>query len=292
MLPGMENTLECFLQSIDAKSTKITRVIVAIRSDYPVKRREQRSRITVDYIPFQWNLPDPLYAEGYCHAIGLHAALKFVDTPYVMLTEPDIVFHLNDFDSKYIEIYEEHRLGIIGVSRVADPRGFKFFKLQSFGGFPTVINCLMRTDSLPPVDFLKGKLKLRPNVVPNHNADEAQYIQVDEKWLLQTPIPDQIDKFPNPKGVFPVGCNLYLWYKDKRWLSFHRNSANVCPPLCNATLFNINNFNLPQNALGEEPLLYHSGHTGLDLLYRCLQTTTGRQVKTPENLCSCAVCKS
>jgi hypothetical protein len=290
ILPGMENILECMLQSLEEKASSITRVVVAIKTDEPIQTQEIRDGFVVDYISFNWKLPDPAYAEGYCHAIGLHAALQHVDTEYVMLVEPDVVFYLKDFDSLYMQTYEKYDLGIIGVSRIADPRGNTFFQKTCFGAFPGIVAAMTKTKALPGSDFLKGHLKLRPNVV-NVNSKEDNYFPMYGKWLLQTPIPEFVDEFPNPKGVFDPGCNLWLWFRDKRWLSFHQKDNQPLTATCNASTYNKNNFDLPEDTLGNEPLLFHSGHGHADLLFKALENATGRSIPTTENLCSCVVCK-
>jgi hypothetical protein len=279
ILPGMEETLDCMLQSLRIKSKKITKVLVAVRTQDVVSKHQKCGHIDVEYFSFWFDRgPTPggnihKRGTGYSHAVGLHECLNKVTSEFVMLTEPDIVFYKDGFDELYLQAIEEHNLAIVGVTRAADPRGHEFFLQQAIGGFPTAINCLMRTNSLPGEGYLKGLLKMRPHAAAvNHN--EESYERLDGKWLLQSLIPNFQHRFPKPDGLYPVGCNLYLWYMGKRWLSFHQEPWSYShnhPPLCNSITQNLNNFNLASDFYGEEPLLYHSGNSGSDKLKSCLQ---------------------
>lgn len=288
ILPGMEETLDCMLQSLQLKSKKISKVLVAVRTQDILSKIETKGHIEVEYFSFWFDRgPTPggnthLRGTGYSHAVGLHECLERVTSKYVMLTEPDIVFYKNGFDELYLNAMEEHNLSIIGVSRAADPRGHKFFLQQAMGGFPTVINCLMKTESLPDSNFLKEDLKMRPHAAAGANTDEDSYESLPGAWLLQTAIPKYKHLFPNPAGLYPVGCNLYLWYREKRWLSFHQEPWSYShnhPILCNATTQNLNNFNLPSDYYKEEPLLYHSGHGGVDSLKESLRYMKNNDVE-------------
>ena len=113
ILPGMEGTLECMLKSLDIKSKLISKVLVAVKTDVPFEKIEQREKYDVHYFSFQWDLPDPIYADGYCHAVGLHECLARVEAEYVMFLEPDVVIYKSNFDEFYLDIYKEHNLTII-----------------------------------------------------------------------------------------------------------------------------------------------------------------------------------
>lgn len=82
---------------------------------------------------------------------------------------------------------------------------------------------MARRDLLPGPDFLKGELRsrnfLRYSVGPTEeNGGEP----CDGKWLIQNPIASYINFYPDPRGWFDVGHNLYLWnYQQKgKWISF------------------------------------------------------------------------
>jgi hypothetical protein len=287
----MEGTLECMLKSLDIKSKLISQVLVAVKTKNPIEKIEHREKYNVHYFSFQWDLPDSIYSDGYCHAVGLHECLTRVKTEYVMFLEPDVVIYKSNFDEFYLDIFKEHNLTIIGVSRAADPRGLKFMYQQCFGGFPTVINCLTKTEYLPGADFLKGYLKLRPHVIVGSNLEEETYVSADGKWLLQSPIPQLIGEFPNPRGAFPVGCNLWLWFKKTKWLAFtlKENTLENLPTFCNATTYNINNFGLSNDIYKEEPLLFHAGHKNFSKLHKALEEITGTS-SSSDNNCKCAVC--
>jgi hypothetical protein len=286
----MENILECMLTCLETNASLISKVLVATKTSDDITRVvKNRDKFPVEFIPFDWILPDPDYAGGYCHGIGLHKCLEFVKTEYVMFIEPDVAIYLKDFDKFYLDCYEKYNLGIVGVTRIADPRGYPFYKLTCFGDFPGIVCTLIKTSALPPKDWLKGHLKLRPNVV-DHNDPADNYIKVDGMWLLQTPMPEYKNQFPNPKGVFDPGCNLYLWFKHQHWMSFHLKDHQKPNPLCNATTYNLNNFGLSSDEFGNKPLLFHSGHGNAADLFRAAELATNKTIPIKKNLCNCAVC--
>lgn len=276
MLPGMEPELECCLESLVRNSTLIGRVLIAVRTQEVIRKTVQRQRITIEYFDFWFDRgPTPAgnvqwRGRGYSHAVGLHHCLSRATTKYVLFTEPDVVYLKEGFDKLYIEAIETHDLAIVGVTRAADPRGLQFYNQQALGGFPTVISCLMKKDFLPPNAYLQGYLKMRPHAFPHANTEEETYERLDGHWLLQGCIPEFKNEFPNPEGAYPVGCNLYLYYINERYLSFHIPHDPKPDQLFNATTFNLNNFGLDSNYYGNEPLLFHSGHGGLNRLQQAL----------------------
>lgn len=129
----------------------------------------------------------------YGHANGLHACLRHAKAEYVLLTDPDVFYTMPNVDRFYIDAYNKFQLSFIGVSH--------YRPIHAFGNFPTVTSLLTRRCRLPPEDYFSTECN---------------------SYLHQTKIKSRCNEFPNPKGRFDVGCNLYLWNKDirGRWISF------------------------------------------------------------------------
>lgn len=146
------------------------------------------------------------------HALGLHHAIDQAREEYVWLTDPD-VFFFTAVDALYLDLIRRYDLGIIGISHFTPQQ-------QSYLDFPCVTNCMVRKSDLPGqwLDFaLQSGMRL------NENCRKLQ--PMPGKYLIPGPVcPEQ---FPNPQGAFDVGCNLWLWAKEKnwRWLSFYRDDG-------------------------------------------------------------------
>ena len=200
-IPSVEDMVEIMIRSLIDKSSLITKVLV-FQHNNETTHSTQR-----DHIKTYKNIKIEYFTGNnhpYNHALGLHECIDRVKTDYLLLTDPDIVYQLDNFDKFYLDLYEKHNLNIIGIGHTA-PRA------QAFQYFPTVTSCLIKKDTLPDVSFLKGQIKRRGYISTTQNLGHDNFEELDGKYLMQSPIPDLVDKFPNPQGLFDAGCNLWLW---------------------------------------------------------------------------------
>jgi hypothetical protein len=257
-IPGMEDLVELLIKSISANSSLISKILVA---HYVIDKASFTPKIfrlnNIEIEHFDACLDGPLYS----HALGLHECIDRVETDYILLTDPDLIFQLKNFDQFYFDLYHKYKLNIIGISHFNSTQ-------QAYNAFPTVINCLVRKDTLPDKRFLINRLKIRPYLF-GKEVDEDNYPSMNGKYLLQSPILEHRGKFPRPLAIFDVGCNLFLWNKEKngRWISFihamgidnsEKNAYEQNRIYTNCTTYNYNNnFDLI-DSFGYRPLLYHS----------------------------------
>ena len=193
------------------------------------------------------------------HALGLHHAIDQATAPYVWLTDPD-VFFFNPVDRIYLDLMQKFDLNIIGISH--------FNALdQSYLDFPCVTNCLIKKESLPNPDWLSGSLYFRTIMKVEQFTNKEKIVPLDGKYLVPGPIEELAAGFPNPRGFFDVGCNLWLWNQNKRWLSFNLNHTKefsyedygfeeIVYPMNYTTASYRTNFGLKDD-LGQVELLYH-----------------------------------
>jgi hypothetical protein len=193
-------------------------------------------------------LAEPL---EYGHALGMQAALQYADQEYVMFVDPDCFFY-PEADEIYLNLMDKHSLNIIGVSHHwATGLGATFF--------PYIINCMMKRDTLPDENFLKGKLFARPGAMSHHLPDNLEDFEklkypMDGKWLIQGPILEYLDRFPNKDNpIFDLSCNLWLWNQDRdgKWLAFQTTNVHEY-----TTAFYRTNFKL-KDKLPKRKILYH-----------------------------------
>lgn len=217
----------------------------------------------------QWSHDSMLMVAG--HALGLHHGIDEAQEKYVWLTDPD-VFFFTSVDDLYLRLMREHNLGIIGISHFAPQQ-------QSYLDFPCVTNCMIRRDALPPNDWQSEALSLQSGMRLVENC--RRLASMPGKYLIPGPI--EPEAFPNPNGMFDVGCNLWLWAKQNnwRWLSFyldagqfpHNNTEYGFKELVYPMNYDVGhyrcNFGL-QVKLEHEDLLYHRtmavGQSGADYL--------------------------
>lgn len=245
---GNRDCLKYMLRSLVYKKSLITEHLVCnISTETPI---EERSETDNGFTYTEFNLvPEgvpPGHEIGYAHALGLHACIDRASNPYLMFVDHDVIFFKRGFDAYMIDLYEQHDLWMVGVEHTLKCAA------QCYLRFPTVIMALMHKSKLPPVDFLSGKLKYRDSVFTNRLEDDYP-LAVDGKYLIQTPIPEISGGFPNPTGIFDVGCNLWYWLNQNngRWLAFeHDQNLNY------STTFQTN-FDLQQAST--DRLLLHAG---------------------------------
>ncbi len=152
------------------------------------------------------------------HALGLHYAIDRANNPYVWLTDPDVFFFNMPVDRIYLDLMEHYDLNIVGVSHFNSSD-------QCYLDFPCVTNCMIKKDTLPSTDWLKGELHFRTTMKLEQFCNRKTIMPMDGKYLLPGPIDGLAETFPNPQGFFDVGCNLWFWNQNKRWLSFKPRGA-------------------------------------------------------------------
>ena len=204
--------------------------------------------------------PSPAWAYMVCgHAFGLHHAIDNAVTEYVWLTDPD-VFFLDCIDETYLELMTKHQLHIVGVSHF-NPND------QPYGYFPCVINCLTKKCSLPNSEWLNDCLFIRTSMRCKENP--VPLASCKGKYLVPGPIPECLEQFVNPQGMFDVGCNLWLWNLEKqwKWMAFYLDGqdnrsqnnfgfSDLVYPMNYNLRYYKTNFGLT-GSMGKRELLYH-----------------------------------
>lgn len=246
---GNKDCLKYMLRSLVYKRSKISELLVCnvVTEKAIEERSETDSGLTVKEFNFVPQGVTPGHEIGYAHALGLHACIDQATNPYLMFVDHDVIFFKRGFDAYMLELFEQHGLWMIGIEHTLKCAA------QCYGRFPTVITSLMHKSKLPPVDFLAGKFKYRDCVFSNRPEDDYPLTK-DGLYLVQTPIPEIAGNFPNPTGIFDVGCNLWYWLNQNngRWLAFeHDQNLNY------STTF-ITNFGLENRS--SDRLLLHAGH--------------------------------
>lgn len=217
---------EYFLPSV-TRMTDVGEVIICYQSDEFVRPDENYNGVRIRRIAaLQGGILFPkanirLPLSGYYHALSLHESIDLAEGDYIMLSDNDI-FHMYDTTKMYLEVMEAGA-DIVGVQHYAP-------EINCYAEFVTVINCMMKRESLPDKDFLKGELKLKNSLMladqhlqwhtaPPPENDEGLF---DGKWLLQGFIEKYAHDFPYKYQTFDVGCNLWIWVQQQKlnWLAF------------------------------------------------------------------------
>jgi hypothetical protein len=153
------------------------------------------------------------------HALGLHAALDCATQKYVMFSDPDVFFCM-DVGRYYLDLIQRYNLNIVGIQHYETCN-------QCYATFPTVINCMVEKATLPDQNWLEGDVKRRLQVCfAKHREVVEDYPLEPGKYLLWGPNRFWY-LFPLQKRLYDVGCNLWLWNRERngRWMSFgHRNN--------------------------------------------------------------------
>ena len=261
---GDHSLVECLHESIFLKTSLISEILVANASVTP----QPETNRWLGKIPIkEFGIPN-INEHGIPmgHALGLHECIDKATNDYLWFLDHDIVFLMNDIDKFYLDIYEKHHLAILGTQHHC--RG------QCYINFPTVIACMIRKSLLPPQDFLKDQIDF-PYTLFAHEIDNDTHPKLDGKWLASGPVTEHVHKFPNPRGIFDVGCNLWTWglMNNWRWLSFCVKPTHW-PMLYYYNTTNENNFGL-QDDFGNNDLLFHAGMSEgrLDKLKKVLKSS-------------------
>lgn len=237
-----DELIELFIKSILEKSKLISEIIIVhgkSPNEFIFERKIKNIKIINvapkpqiihhSQIRYKTNTTS-LYKE---HSMAMHYGLSLVTQPYVLMSDPDIIIYLNNFDELYLNLYEEYNLNIIGVSHYC-PTDQPFYLI-----FPTIINCLIKKEKLPNVDWLKSYLKLRP--IKKGCLSFDNWPTLDGCYLLGGCIPQKSNQYLNTNCYFNPGCNLWLWDKElgKKFITF------VCLP--NKQEYKINSVFLSKN---------------------------------------------
>lgn len=190
------------------------------------------------------------------HALGLHHGLNKASQPFVWFCDPD-VFLLSNVDQVFLQLMEDHAVDLIGVSHFNTSS-------QSYLDFPCVISLMARRSFLPDREWLAGDLYIQSGMTLKENPERL--LPIDGAYLLPGP-PPSWNEYPNPQGIFDIGCNLWYWNKLRRgrWLAFdleHRQTHGnfglpqlVYPMNYTSDRFH-SNFDLEAD-LGQKELIYH-----------------------------------
>lgn len=260
-----DNNIDCLrhlLASLCNNTSNITQVLVA---DANINGKAKNLTSTIYGIKYRQIKFTPNNCMGgedciepaFMHALGLHLCIDESKTEYLMFVDSDVIFY-QDVGKLFHKLYEKHDLGFIGIEHTQGTRR------QCYDNFPTVITALVKKSKLPPHDFLKGSLRYRTYLFA-FEENNVVYPTANGKYLLQSPIKEIVEYFPNQDALFDVGCNLWYWFKDSKWISFTKIRIG---PTIYTTAHN-NNFGLKQFKKTSN-LLYHcSSHANrLDFLER------------------------
>lgn len=171
-------------------------------------------------------------------AIATYEGIKYATNNYLLLTDPDLIYAKKHFDKLYVELYEKYDLNLIGISH--------FLKCPYGPTFPCGINMLVKKDTLPNENWMKGKLIAAQEEAPGNILSEGR---IHERAL----------EYPYPfVNVWDQGANVYLWNKDLngKYITFlHRDGTN----------YKVNkvfaNFDLDKEQFKDEILLSHARHS-------------------------------
>jgi hypothetical protein len=240
-----QHTEEVLLDSIAKKSPLITEVMLVYSHSFQPLTRQYPFQVHQEEI-----IRPPGVFHGFYHALALHQALDKTTNEYVMFCDCD-VFFWSDVAQLYYDVMMKNQVHFVGVSHHGAGEAFK--------QFPTVINSLVRKSDLPPPHWLQGSLMPRRGLYVKPEHQEVTGPPLDGKFLIQCAIPNICNQYPNPRGHFDVGCNLWYWAKlaSWRWVAFQieadshnytTNKQTTHPPM---TL-----------ALPSQRLIYHKSATG------------------------------
>jgi hypothetical protein len=144
-----------------------------------------------------------------------------VKTPYVMLSDCDIIFQLQGFDKFMLQTMNDNDLQIIGIEmyKMTCPKWQPY--MPCYGKYPSIHNCLLKTDNLPDPSIFSGKLKYVTTSLVGINARKGPPIS-ENHYLVCGSIPDYKQYYPHPTGHFDTGCNLIVWSSitNGKWLTF------------------------------------------------------------------------
>lgn len=217
IIDGMEQYLQVFQDMLRRYGSNISEVLIAKTDERDASMERSWTEGQIKFtifgspLPENWLKQNHVHANNWCgHAFGLHAAMERAKEDYIMLSDIDLFF-CKDVGKLYVDLMEKHDLFVIGVSHFN--RGN-----QCYLDFPCIINCLLKKKDLPDDKFLYNALWVRQGM---RSHDNHPIWKCNGKWLIPgMAVPTE--HYPNPRGLFDAGCNLWVYTKvmNGRWLSF------------------------------------------------------------------------
>lgn len=245
---GYEDYEKVMLESVAKHFSLISRIFIAV----PVQGLEEEKIIYSDDRVLKFETP--IFDRNFGHALGLHACIDKVETPYIFFTDPDL-FYLSNVDEFYLSILKEFDLDYVGCSHHSALS-------NGYGYFPYVMSSLVEKSKLPPPDWMKGYLKFRGSIFPEQLKEDDDYPLADGKYLLPSPIPDFYQKLPNAKNarLFDTGNSLCLYGVENnwKWLSFQTLDCHLYN-----THYYRSNLKIRKKFL-QQNLLWHSVRSGAE----------------------------
>lgn len=215
-LPYPEPIICDFLRSLKVTSKLINEVIVIYGDGRNFEKVEEFGQLTIRHISpppkhINWHrFSMPYYKE---HGFALKYGIEKASNEFILLTDPDVIFYMKNFDALYVELFKDYNLNFIGVSH--------YLKTPFHWDFPTVINCLTHKSKLPTDDWMKGNIKYRyGSQFSLHNAGWRvrqlgdNWPEVNGEYLAAGFISSRMHEYLNHNCFFNTGCNLFLWDKD------------------------------------------------------------------------------
>lgn len=251
--PHFEYWEDILIDSINRTTTMISEIVVSSVGMTEAQWREglsqQKQRKSVGTIPIKriYDGTCPHVSQG--HAYGLHNALSAATNDYVMFCDPDVFFY-TDVPKLYYDLMTTLDLAVVGVTHYSP-----FIRAEAC--FPSVLCSLYKKSTLPAPDWMSGRIIVYdPNPLSGHleHAYTMTGIKVDGKYITHGPMPEVAQFFPNPEGLYDVGCKLWYWNYERggKWLSF--------PPLVDMQTYMTDkhyaNFEVP-NTFSSQQLLFH-----------------------------------
>lgn len=155
-----DELVEVFLKSLKNMATQIKEIIIVHgRSKIPFLIEKKIGNINIKQIaptPHIINHNSQEKSLYFEHSLAMHFGINQTTEPYIMMSDPDVIFYTKGFDEYYLNLYNKYNLNIIGVSH------YHHSDQPFYLNFPTIINCLIKKEKLPNSNWLKGLLKLRP----------------------------------------------------------------------------------------------------------------------------------
>lgn len=207
-----------FVKSIIQKASKLTKEIVIVYNKISkFKKEEEIKGINVKSVgTYEEQSPEILSPQGLqklctIRSVATHQGISECVNPYIIISDDDVIFFKKHFDEMYLKFHQKYNFNIIGVSH---PRHDN----QAYGIFPSVINCLVKKTDLPDREFLKDDLFIRKylRAFKTNEGQNPPPFPCNGMYLTGAPPLSRYAEFPKPGKLFDIGCNLWLWDKDKK----------------------------------------------------------------------------
>lgn len=184
---------------LSKKSTSLNQIIVVHnkeKNNYEKKEIKKNTEI----LHIGRKEEDGFIVRGY----ATHEALKYANGDYIIISDPDIIYSMNEFDQYYLNLYKKYSLNIIGAQHHHE---------APYDKFPCVINMFVKHNTLPKKDWMQNEpWESSPwlDKAGRHRFNPSMF-------LVQTKLTNKINQFPNPqlpRHLWDVGVNLWLWNQE------------------------------------------------------------------------------